>query len=282
MATKAGLSLDDCMYRVRSGRWTSLHRGVFAINGAPSSDTQRRFAAIMATRSPSVCGYDTAALIHELTRSVDKKTVHLLQPHDSSHKNMVGLRRHRSNLFLLDDFTLVDGLGVTNAARTICDIGGRFNERFVGKMVDDALRRKILTLDQLSKTAARLRGAPGRKLGSVQAVLRDRIPEYDPAASSLETETIALIAKAGLPMPRIGYQITLGGIRFHLDLAWPDLRVSVELDSWHYHQGRLAFDDARKRTNLLVADGWTTFRFTEKTPHEEILLILRSALVTTI
>jgi Transcriptional regulator, AbiEi antitoxin len=277
-ALNAGLSLSNCGYRVKTGRWTAVHRGVYAISGSPRNDLQRQVAATLATNCPSVCSHDTAALIHGLTASVDKRAVHLLQPTSSHHTKLRGVVRHRTKLFLLDDFTIVDGVGVTNASRTLCDIGGRFNDRFTGKMVDDALRRKILTIEQLHRTALRLASAPGRSTATIRNVLHDRIPGYDPGASSLEADIITLIAKAGLPMPRISYVVELGGIRFHLDLAWPELRISVELDSWLYHQGRLAFDDDRKRTNLLVADGWTTFRFTDKTPHKEVLSMLRSAL----
>jgi Transcriptional regulator, AbiEi antitoxin len=277
-ALRAGLSHANCTYRVKTGRWTTIHRGVYAIAGSPVDHTQLRFAAIFATNCPSVCALDTAALIHGLTKSIDKRAVHVLQPTASSHTRLTGVTRHRTKVFLLDDFTLIDGLGVTNAARTICDIGGRFNERFTGRMVDEALRPKLLTLEQLHRTALRLGSAPGRSVRTIHNVLRDRIPGYDPGASSLEAEIISLLAKAGLPMPRIGYAITLDGIRFHLDLAWPDFHVAVELDSWEYHQGRNAFDDDRKRTNLLVLNGWTSFRFTDKTPHSEILSTLCTAL----
>jgi Transcriptional regulator, AbiEi antitoxin len=281
MALDAGLSQANCTYRVRTGRWKALHRGVFVIAGAPATERQNQFAATFATKCPSVCGADTAALIHGLTKSVDKRSVHVLQPMRSSHAAIKGVIRHRTEVFLLDDFTLVNGLAVTNAARTICDIAGRFNARFVGKMVDDAERRKLLSVEQLLRTAQRLGSGPGRHVATLNQVIGDRLPGYDPAASSLEADIIALLIKAGLPMPRISYSIKLGGINFHLDLAWPEHHVTVELDSWLYHQGRNAFDDDRKRTNLLVLAGWTALRFTDKTPHAEIVSTLRTLLSRT-
>jgi very-short-patch-repair endonuclease len=181
-------------------------------------------------------------------------------------------------MFLLDDFTAVDGIGVTNVARTICDIGGRFNKRYLGQIVDAALRKDQLTLEQLRRTAQRIGHAPSRKMESLHAVLKDRIPGFDPAASNLEADVLEVLTKAQLPMPRIGFEIKLGGILFHLDLAWPELKICVELDSWTYHQGRTAFDDDRKRTNLLMLEGWTALRFTDKTSHLEILEMLQTAI----
>lgn len=278
-AKKAGLSRAQCKRRVDDGRWVRLHAGTFVVNGVPDLATAKRFAAVLGTTCPSVCSHDTAALIHGLTNSVDRTRVHVLQQRKSSHAKLRGVVRHGTGLFLLDDFTLVGKLPVTNAARTICDLADRFDERTVGKMVDHAKRTKLLTIEQLRRTSMRLRPAPGRGTDTLRAVLAERDTSWDPGASSLEAEVIMMLARAGLPMPRIGFRVTLGGIRFHLDLAWPDQRVCVELDSWHYHHDRTAFDDDRKRTNLLVINGWTALRFTDKTSRAEILQVLSPLLL---
>ena len=277
-ARKAGLSRAQCTRRADDGRWTRLHAGTFVINGVPDLVTAKRFAAVLGTKCPSVCSHDTAALIHGLTKAVDKTRVHVLQQRSSSHAKLSGVVRHKTGTFLLDDFTLIGKLPVTNAARTICDLAGRFDQRTLGKIVDHAKRTKLLTIEQLHHTSLRLQTAPGRGIDVLRAVLADRDVGWDPGASSLEAEVIAVLAKAGLPMPRIGFRITLGGIRFHLDLAWPEQRVSVELDSWHYHQDRTAFDDDRNRTNLLVLNGWTALRFTDKTSKAEMLKVLKPLL----
>jgi Transcriptional regulator, AbiEi antitoxin/Protein of unknown function (DUF559) len=278
-ARNAGLSQAQCARRVKAGIWIRLHPGVFVVNGVPDALVAKRFGAVLGTTCASVCSHDTAALIHGLTKAVDKAKVHVLQERTSSHTKLKGVIRHKSKFFLLDDFTLIGKLPVTNASRTICDIAERFDQRTLGKMVDHAERTKLLTIEQLQRTSTRLQEAPGRGVDVLRAVLADRGADWDPGASSLEAEVISMLSKSGLPMPRIGFAITLGGIRFHLDLAWPEHRVCVELDSWRYHQNRTAFDDDRKRTNLLVVNGWTALRFTDKTTGAEMLDMLRPLLL---
>jgi hypothetical protein len=280
-ARKAGLTAGDCTYRVASNRWRRLFSGLFIVAGVPETIETRRLAATLATRCPSVASHDTAATVHQLTRAVDRSKVHILVPHPS----VVFLDRvvcHRTKVFLLDDFTLVDGLPVTNVARTICDIGGRFNDRLLGRMIDEALRNNSCSIDDIGRTKARLGRAPGRKLTPLDVALANRIEGYDPGDSNLEADTFAVLRRGGLPMPRIGFAITLDGILFHLDLAWPEYRVTVELDGWHYHKGRQAFDDDRQRSNLLAGANWTGFRFTSKTSPEEVLRLLRPVLRTPI
>lgn len=51
--------------------------------------------------------------------------------------------------------------------------------------------------------------------------------------------------------------------KFRLDIAFPAIKLAVEIDGWQYH-GK--FKDAhakdRERQNLLVMEGWQVLRFT--------------------
>ena len=46
------------------------------------------------------------------------------------------------------------------------------------------------------------------------------------------------------------------------DLAWPEVRLAVEVDGWETHGSREAFQDDRERDALMVAMGWRVLRFT--------------------
>jgi very-short-patch-repair endonuclease len=47
-----------------------------------------------------------------------------------------------------------------------------------------------------------------------------------------------------------------------LDLAWPDARLCVELDSWKHHASRAAFAEDRGRDRALFCLGWAVLRYT--------------------
>jgi hypothetical protein len=58
----------------------------------------------------------------------------------------------------------------------------------LSRLVDEALRRKILTLAGLARCVSKLeRIAPGRAPMKVRTLLAKRIPGYDPGDSDLET-----------------------------------------------------------------------------------------------
>ena len=142
------------------------------------------------------------------------------------HKRLEGVVGHRSGALFESDLTVHRSIPTTTVARTLIDVSGRLNDRRLGEAVDDALRRRILRLEDLRRTAGRLGAAPGRSMRRVHSILAARIPGYDPLDSSLEIRALRAFAAAGLPLPREQFPITLDGVPCHLDLAYPDARVS--------------------------------------------------------
>jgi very-short-patch-repair endonuclease len=62
-----------------------------------------------------------------------------------------------------------------------------------------------------------------------------------------------------------------------IDLAYPDVKLAIELDGWEFHGGRTAFDADRARANDLVLAGWTVVRFTSRSADSDILRCVRGA-----
>ena len=73
-----------------------------------------------------------------------------------------------------------------------------------------------------------------------------------------------LLVTHGLPRPRLEYRIcrSNGSLIAQVDLAYPNRRVAIELDSVRYHLNRESFvSDPRRRSRLTLA-GWTVLSFT--------------------
>jgi very-short-patch-repair endonuclease len=83
---------------------------------------------------------------------------------------------------------------------------------------------------------------------------------------------------AGLPLPRQQYRVRVKGRNFRLDLAYPEHRVAIELDSWEFHHTRSAFEDDRVRDSLLRLEGWTVYHFTTSMSVEFIVSTIRAAI----
>jgi very-short-patch-repair endonuclease len=83
---------------------------------------------------------------------------------------------------------------------------------------------------------------------------------------------------AGLPEPTQQHRVRVGNRRYYIDLAYPDLKLAIEIDGWDGHRTRSAFDDDRARANDLVVAGWRLLRFTSHTTNEQAVVLVADAL----
>lgn len=127
------------------------------------------------------------------------------------------------------------------------------------------MRRKVVTLDEVRATAARLVGGGQRSLGPLRVALARRVEGYDLSESDLEVQALRLLAKAGLPAPAQQHPVQVGGRTYRLDLAYPSALLAIELDGWAWHGGRAAFDSDHVRIAALVAAGWRILPYTSVT-----------------
>jgi very-short-patch-repair endonuclease len=72
--------------------------------------------------------------------------------------------------------------------------------------------------------------------------------------------------------------MVLAGIEVHLDLAYPEARLAIELDGYEWHTGRSAFDDDHWRDAELVKIRWMSLRLTDAMSDEAIVEIIGAAL----
>jgi hypothetical protein len=271
-ALASGLSPFQIRQRVRSGEWCTVRPGVYAVNGAPPTWLQAVAAVAL---GPDVwISHQTAGTLWALP-AVRDDAIHVVSSLDRCVR-LAGVAGHRSGALFTADLTTQNRIPVTTPARTLVDLSARLSSRRLGSAVDDALRRRILTLPALDRCLARLAGAPGRRPAVVHEVLAARLPGYDPGDSDLETRVLRLVVGAGFPPPAQQHRVRIGGRTVRIDLAYPVLRLAIELDGWEFHGTRCAFDDDRTRANLLVAHGWTVVRFTSRSSDAEIIGCLRA------
>lgn len=266
-ALAAGLSHCQVRHRIRSGEWCTVRPGVYAVSGAPPTWFQS-VAAVSLAAAPAWASHDTAGALWALPGVADD-VIHVVTPLHRQVR-LAGVRGHRSGALFSADVTTIHRIPVTAPARTLVDLSARLSRRRLSTAVDDALRRRILTLESLERCVARLAGAPGRRPAAVHELLAERRPGYDPGESDLETHVLRVIVAHGFPPPVQQHRVRVGGRRLRIDLAYPARRLGIELDGWEFHRSRTAFDDDRTRANLLVAHGWTLVRFTSRSSEAEI------------
>jgi very-short-patch-repair endonuclease len=96
--------------------------------------------------------------------------------------------------------------------------------------------------------------------------------------SGLEMRFARAIVGGGLPEPVQQHRVAVGDRRYCIDLAYPDLKIAIEVDGWEYHSSRSAFDDDRSRANDLVVAGWQVLRFTSSMTDAEAVTTVSAAL----
>ena len=166
-----------------------------------------------------------------------------------------GIRVHRSTTLHRRDVTTQLGIRVTTPARTILDVSPRLNDRSLKRNVNSALHSPWLTEDQLAETLARHPNPPAAKRIAKLIGLAGT-----PTRSHWEDDFPAFCEAHGLPAPVMGAPL-LGYI---VDALFVAERVIVELDSWRFHSGRIAFETDRERDADTLEAGFVTVRVTEE------------------
>lgn len=195
--------------------------------------------------------------------------IHVVSPR-ARRVRLAGVRAHRSHLFD-DDRSVRHGIPCTSAARTLVDLSGHLGDRALDRLADDLQRRRLLRLADLHRCAGRLRSAPGRSMRRIERLLSARWPGYDPGDSDLETRVLRSLVAAGLPVPRQQLRIKAAARRRYFDLAWPELRLAVEIDSERYHGQAGARREDRLKGNDAAKLGWTLVRVDDAMSDDELL-----------
>jgi predicted transcriptional regulator of viral defense system len=254
-ARMAGLTERQIERRIASGRWIELYRDVYLISGAPPSWKGKLLAACWAGGFRAAASRRSAAAVHGVPGG-RRDLVEITCPRWRRARHG-GLFVHESKALGAIDVTVVDGIPVTTVARTLFDLGAEYRIGFVELAVENALRRGLVTLDELDRTVRRL-ARPGRP-GSVtlRQLVEAQRGQRAPTGSDMETRLLQLLRAAGLPDPVKQYEVWDGALFVgQVDLAYPEARIAIEYDSDEFHTGRLATKRDRARRHRLLAAGW--------------------------
>jgi predicted transcriptional regulator of viral defense system len=259
----------------RRGWLRNVHRGVYAVAGAPETWEQRVLAAVLAAGTGAVASHRTALALH---RVGDWK-------HDDAHPIEISVPAHRCvtvrntlvHRVILpgDDVRAVGGIPCTTYERTLVDSAALVGLGALARALDQGLVGNSISMTSSQRTLDRLRVAPGRRRVPLHTLLAERSPESDRAESAPEIRVLAAIRGAGLPDPTPQHQVTVEGERFRLDAAFPEHRIGLEYQGWDPHRTRSAFDADLRRDRMLRLAGRTVVYFTSKSTDADIASTVR-------
>jgi len=225
-----GLSRDAVAKRSKSGRLHRIHQGVYAVGHRGLSLHGRFMAAVLACGEGAVLSHTSAAVLWKLLKPIDGP-VHVSVPTAAGRKPRRGIHLHRCPSLKALPTTRRHNIPVTTVARTIDDLEGYVPPR-------------------LHRRARRQAELMGHRLDNI---------ESDGTRSDLETLFLELFARHSIPPPEVNEKLG----RWEVDFLWRPQRVVVEVDTWTYHRGSVAFEDDHARDLDLRAAGYTALRFTD-------------------
>ena len=263
-ALRAGISADMIKFRVRSGWWRPVHRGVYlTFTGTPGRGAQL-WAALLGAGPGAVLSHETAA---ELQRLSDQpaETIHVtvpwqrriaaacgVSPHRSRRAGQIVLERSNPPRTRVEE-TVLD---LTQTAATFDDVCGWVTRAFARDLTDAGRLRAAMELH------TRLRWRPDLQELIAAAASGDH--------SVLEYRYDRDVERAhGLPEPvRQAPFVGPDGRRGRRDRLYRDYGVVVELDGRLAHAAEDQWRD-KARDNAAAVAGQQTLRYgwTQVTRH---------------
>jgi very-short-patch-repair endonuclease len=130
------------------------------------------------------------------------------------------------------------------------------------RTLDHCLRTELTTLGQLWLLYEEDWTRGRRGIAILHNLLAERTSGSAPSQSHLEDLMWNLVRRRGLPEPVPQYPLDIGEEVIHVDFAYPEKRLAIEVDGYAWHMDRQAFERDRERDNGLTGLGWRVLRFT--------------------
>ena len=258
---RRGLSPDQIYRRVLSGRLVRCHDGVYRSGEWPDSELTRCVAACLAV-PPGLVSLRTAARLWGLRRCAGA-AIDLTVP-EPVRTRVSGVDLHRTTMLPASHAVRrSDGIRLTSPMRTACDLAAVLDEEDLASVIDQVLdqhRVRYTTFLRMANDLTR-RGWPGGR--RLRAVIDGRSVNAAPHDSHLKVVLARALVRAGLPDAVRQQPIEiLPAILVHVDLAYPDARLVIEVDHRSWHSGEQAALDKR-RDRLVRIAGFDTVRVTD-------------------
>jgi len=244
--------------RTKDGHIEHLGPSVYGMAGVPWTFRRQAMAAVLSCRAPALVSHRAAAHLLGFESVLEPRVVDITVPRHRRPRGRSGIRVHESMAFALAEATAVDRIPVTGVARTILDCAP--TEMKPVRLLDDALRRKIVTWDELWRCYLGHKVA-GRNVAPFRAILLERDGTAPPGGEFARRMAETLTA-AGVPMPVFEHPVVVDGHQYYLDLAWPERMVAVECNDAGSHHMPKAFRRDPMKRNRCERAGWRYLEFT--------------------
>lgn len=239
------------------------------------------FAAVLACGDGAVLSHGSAA---ELIGLWDRRPVVIdVIARRRAGRKIDGVRWHNVRRPGAREVERREGIPCTTPSRTLVDMAGRLGTASLRRMVEQAAVLRLLDVPEIDRVLARgrRRGAP--RLRAILTAWRtedERLPRF---RSLLEARFVPVLVEGGLPRPQCnvvpqvdGEPVEMDDKALEVDLLWEEQRLVVETDGEGTHGTPKAFQNDRRRDQVLMAAGYRVARVTwDQLEDEPVAVVAR-------
>jgi hypothetical protein len=177
-----------------------------------------------------------------------------------------GLKSTRCRKLIRQDTTLWKGIPITSPPRTLVDLAAVLSAEALARACHEAgvkYGTKPRHVEAVLKRKPNAKGA-----AKLRAIISG---EQKVTLSKLERRFLRRLREAGLPLPHTN--VVAGTKR--VDCRWPEHRLTVELNSFTFHNSRVSWEGDYQREREARDRGDEFRRFTWSDVHETPAYMLR-------
>ena len=256
---KCGASLTWISRKQQEGIIIREGPSAYRIAGVRRSFENRAMAAVRSARAPALVSHLSAAYLHEFERISVPGIVEITVPRHRRPRRRHGITVHETTAFETAGAMVRNHIPVTGVARTILDCASLVDKPI--RLLDDALRRRIVTWDELWECHESHNASARRGISAFRRILLERDGNTPPGGDFARIMA-EMLTDAGLPEPVFEHPVSVNGHQYYLDLAWPELRVALECNDRGSHDTPKGFLRDPMKRNRCESVGWIYLEFT--------------------
>lgn len=246
---RGGVSPEEIRTRLKRRSLLVEYPGIYRVGHRAPSMESSYLAAVWACGDDAyLCGRPAAHLLALLKGQCPPPEV--MAP---AKRSIEGITTQRYRSLHRSEVMRWRGIPVTTVARTLVDLAPVLPLDELARACHEAGVRHRTTPAHVEAVLKRRRTAPGA--AKLRAVMNGDAPAL---LSRLEEGFIAHLRTEGLALP----QTNRPAGSHHVDCRWPDHRLTVELDSFRYHNSRQSWERDRHREREARARGDEFRRYT--------------------
>jgi len=258
----AGVSASGIERRRRSGALLGEHRGTYRVGHRASSVEAAYMAAVRSCGDGALLSGCAGGYHYGLIKGPPPPPEVICL----TERRIPGVITHRARRQPGADAAVFRGIPVTTVARTLVDLAAVLSADQLASACHEAGVRYGTTPAEVEVVLGRRPASKGA--GKLRRIMRGDVRV---TLSRLERRFLKRLRDAGLPLPITNRPA--GGRR--VDCRWPERELTVELDSYRYHNSRHAWERDRRREREARARGDDFRRYTPDDVFDHPRLMIR-------